>query len=310
VTSGVETVKGGGDLNGLHPYHGHNRLLLHALLYARRGWSVVPLFGIDENGCECRRDPCLSDPSKRGKHPRTLNGHDDATTDEADIRRWWGAWPTSNIGIRAGDGLVVIDVDPRHGGELTFEVLTAGREFPRTPTVCTGSGGQHYYFTSPNPMPRTGRDALGSGVDVKANAAGFVVAPPSLHYSGNRYRWLVYDAEPQPLPDHLVPLPRQTRTVDGRESLIPGTRHGRRYALAALRDECTRAAARVDGQGRRDGLFEAGPKLSRFIVSKDLRREDVASALAAAGEGSGLSRADAFSHACNGIDTGLAKGVA
>lgn len=303
MTGGVETVKGGGDLNGLHPYHGHNPLLLHALLYARRGWSVTPLFGIDENGCECRRDHCLADPTKGGKHPRTLNGHDDATTDETDIRRWWGAWPTSNIGVRAGAGLVAIDVDPRHGGESTFEALTAGHEFPRCPTVCTGSGGLHFYFTSPNPMPRTGRDALGPGVDVKANAGGFVVAPPSLHYSGNRYSWLVYDAEPQPLPDHLIPLPKAAREQGTLP--IPGERHGRRYALAALRDECNHAAARTDGQGRRDGLFEAGLKLSRFVASRDLRRDDVAAALADAGEVSGLSRSGAFSHAYNGIDTGL-----
>src|SRR5437762_216479 len=69
-----------------------------ALQYARDGWLVFPLFG---------------------KAPlKGSNGHRDATTDLEKIRAWWRTYPRANIGLATGSlsGLIVLDVDPRHGG--------------------------------------------------------------------------------------------------------------------------------------------------------------------------------------------------
>ena len=69
-----------------------------ALMYAGKGWHVFPLHTvIDGTTCDCRRS-C----PKPGKHPRTANGFKDATTDETQIRKWWGMWPDANIGIATG----------------------------------------------------------------------------------------------------------------------------------------------------------------------------------------------------------------
>src|SRR5579875_2962345 len=85
-------------------------ILTAALSYARRGWHVFP----------CR--PRAKDPDGR-LAPR---GHLQATTDEATIRRWWAASPHANIGIACGpSGLIVLDIDPRHGGDENLRDLLA-----------------------------------------------------------------------------------------------------------------------------------------------------------------------------------------
>src|SRR6266849_1224690 len=92
-----------------------NSTLDAALAYAARGWHVFPCHTpTPQGGCSCRRPSC----EDIGKHPRTKNGLQDATTEEATIRRWWKMWPEANVAIRTGaiSGLVVLDQDNRKGG--------------------------------------------------------------------------------------------------------------------------------------------------------------------------------------------------
>jgi hypothetical protein len=56
-----------------------------------------------------------------------------------------------NMGIRPRDGQMIIDIDPRNGGDEGFADLcmTVAEEFDEYPTVITGSGGRHVYMTIP-----------------------------------------------------------------------------------------------------------------------------------------------------------------
>ena len=165
--------------------------LLDAVLdYARCGWGVFPVYEVRDGKCACGAANC----SHPGKHPRARHGVKDATTDERVIRTWWRRWPNANIGIATGrhSGLVVVDIDPRNGGDKNLEILEDrhGR-LPRTLEVISGGGGRHLYFR----VPRTGPpirtvptlDGL-SGLELKADG-GLIVAPPSRHQTGRRYRW-------------------------------------------------------------------------------------------------------------------------
>ena len=174
---------------------GTNELLTAALEYAARGWSVFPLHTPVPGGCSCRNTKC----NCVGKHPRTKNGFLDATTDEAQIRRWWSQWPDANIGIRTGSvsGLLVVDVDNKggkQGGENLAAIAARFRGLPTTLTATTGSG-KHLFFKHPGTTVRGSASKLTDGVDVRADG-GYVVAAPSLHANGKRYGWQNVD---QPL---------------------------------------------------------------------------------------------------------------
>ena len=98
-------------------------LLEAALHYARQGWPVLPLHSVREGRCSCGRD-C---DRAAGKHPRSAHGVRDASVDEAVVRAWWARWPDANLGLATGhaSGLVVLDIDPAHGGEESLEALVA-----------------------------------------------------------------------------------------------------------------------------------------------------------------------------------------
>ena len=133
-------------------------LLDAALAYAARGWQVFPCHTPWEGGCSCFKHTTCPDI---GKHPRwsddTQHGLQDATTDEATIRRWWTQWPSANVAIRTGaiSGLVVLDRDDYKGGGDTLEELERTYSpLPETVLGLTGGGGS----TTPSPIrARTSR---------------------------------------------------------------------------------------------------------------------------------------------------------
>lgn len=161
-----------------------------ALALAARGLAVFPLHTPKPDGaCDCRR-AC----DNVGKHPRTKNGWKDATTDSAQVEKWWTTWRNANIGIACGpSGLVVLDVDPRHGGDESLADLRGvhGEDWLDTVTAITGGGGQHYLYRAPD-VPRIANSAgvLGPGLDIRGDG-GYIVAPPSRHETLNLYEWEV-----------------------------------------------------------------------------------------------------------------------
>lgn len=158
-----------------------NPLLDAALGYARRGWAVFPTWWIDETtgACACG-EPCASP----AKHPRTVHGFKDSTTDETRIRAYWEAWPRANIAIDCGrSGLAVVDVDTKKGaiGKATIRwyLERYTDAFSQAELVSTPTGGYHYYLAG---AAKTDQGALGAGVDVRS-VGGYVLAPPSIAFS-------------------------------------------------------------------------------------------------------------------------------
>ncbi len=143
-------------------------MLDDALRYAAMGWPVLSL---RPGG----KEP-LGDFFPRGVH--------DATTNERVIRAVWKDRPDANIGI-ACKRFVVIDIDPRNGGNETMaELVRLHGRLPETPVARTGSGGLHYLFDLPSFELR---GQAGPGVDVK-KPGGYIVAAPSR--TVGPYRWL------------------------------------------------------------------------------------------------------------------------
>ena len=181
------------------------RLAIAALTYARRGWSVVPMHTPGTHGCSCRRPECPGE----GKHPRIsweAQMHDAAT--EETVAEWWERWPDANVGVITGSlsDVVVVDVDPRNGGDATLQAIEDRRgPLPATTVARTGGGGWHHWFSVGG--ERLPSRVIGAGVELKGEG-GVVVAPPSMHASGTAYRWLVDPTtiDPAPLPPWLASL--------------------------------------------------------------------------------------------------------
>jgi len=157
-----------------------------ALALRARGWSVVPLHTPLARGCSCGRPECPS-PGKHPRLPWERWRQQRATVD--DVRRWWRRWPRANVGVVTGavSGVIVLDIDPRNGGDRSLEDLEAGYgSLPATVEADTGGGGRHLYFRHPGRaiVPRP----IAPGLDLKGDG-GLIVAPPSLHPSGATYRW-------------------------------------------------------------------------------------------------------------------------
>src|SRR2546423_1915388 len=64
-----------------------------ALNYAAQGWPVFSVHSVRGGVCTCQDRDCKS----AGKHPRTVHGLHDATTDAEQIVEWWTRWPDANI---------------------------------------------------------------------------------------------------------------------------------------------------------------------------------------------------------------------
>ena len=212
-----------------------------ALAYAARGWCVLPLNG---------KLPAI--PKAEGGR-----GYLDATTDAERITVWWHRWPTANVGIATrASGLLVVDIDDRHGGDATLASLEQEHgALPQTVEAITGSGGRHIYLRAPAPDTiHRKAEALGPGVD----APHYVVAPPSVHPdTGRKYEW---EASSRPdevplaaAPPWLLMLVQETkpaRVANREESggLIPeGRRNPTLASLAGTmrRKGMTQAAIRA-----------------------------------------------------------------
>ena len=137
----------------------------------------------------------------------TLHGYKDATRDPEEIKRWWTAHPTANIGIPTGaiSGFDVLDVDTRSDGDESLADLESklGR-IPDTVESLTGGGGRHIFFQH-HPGLRN-MTAARMGIDIRAGG-GYIVVPPSRHASGRRYHWelssLPEEVEIKPWPTDL-----------------------------------------------------------------------------------------------------------
>jgi Bifunctional DNA primase/polymerase, N-terminal len=99
--------------------------------------------------------------------------------DPEQLRIWWRRWPRANVAIITGriSDLVVVDVDPAHGGLGTLAAMEAEHLLlDRSATVLTPSGGRHYWFRRPggrlSNSNKAIRDRYGPGVDIRGRGAG------------------------------------------------------------------------------------------------------------------------------------------
>ncbi len=195
-----------------------------AARYLAGGWSVLPL--------------------RRGEKRPLIRWEmlQQERADAATVAQWFARWPDANIGIVTGEisNLIVLDVDPKHGGDDSLVELE--RRFgplPETVEAHTGGGGRHLYFAHPGSFVPN-RAGLAQGIDLRGDG-GYIVGPPSLHPSGQLYAWAPgrspEEMTPAALPRWLLfagPGPRARRSlVDWRQLVREGVNEGERNSTIA-----------------------------------------------------------------------------
>jgi len=175
-----------------------------ALWYAKLGYSVIPL-------------------QPKGKKPLLeWKPYQQQRAEKEEISSWWQEWPEANVGIVTGaiSGILVLDID---GWEGEQTIRYKGLYCPPSIISRTGGGNWHYLYRHPgfecrNFARQTG-ETLSRGLDFMGDG-DYMVAPPSIHHSGNPYKWYVSPREGVPVdaPPWLLQLiqnqPRGKR--DGR----------------------------------------------------------------------------------------------
>lgn len=250
-----------------------SRLARAALSYAGFGWRVLALHTPDAAGaCSCGREDCTK-PGKHPRHHRDLLSHGvyDATTSAELIASWWDMWPDANVGLATGE-LLVVDVDGAAGDASLQQLQRDHGPLPATLEATTGRG-RHLYFSAPSQPSGNSVGRLGKGLDVRGHG-GSIVAPPSLHADGRRYRWRSR-RRPAALPAWVATLLTDTPTAAPRTVPPPPAGGGdrrQRYFTAALRAELADVAAApaptpTQPGTRNDTLNRAAFRLGQLVAA-------------------------------------------
>jgi len=250
--------------------------------------------------CSCPDEACL-DP---GKHPRLRGWQRLATVDPVLVGEWWRRWPQANLALATGRRFDVLDLDGDQGVEALQAALCIEPLEHQGPVARTGGGGWHLLYA---PSGLGNRVKLLPGVDWRGRG-GLIVAPPSRHTSGGRYRWVrpltaTLSEVPAELRRLLAPPPTQ-RTTHPPTPAPAG--HSGGYGRAALaREQVTVATAPI---GRRNAtLNRAAFNLGQLVAAGLLDVEEVRAVLLTAALEAGNPEAKARATITSGLAGGVAK---
>lgn len=192
-------------------------------LYMEVGFLVLPThhprFSPSGNvTCSCNKERC----SWVGKHPAVQSYKALTPSTYLKRRKWYlqrfKDVPDLNIGFKVV-GFSVLDVDCNHGGAYSLGILREECPGLDETLAVSSPNGEHLYSSSTGLHQSAG--LLGMGLDIRSDAtSGFIVAPCSVHKSGEIYKWQVID-DPQPIPRAWIEqcAPKQRVGGENTESL-------------------------------------------------------------------------------------------
>ena len=167
------------------------------------------------------------------------------------------------------NGIVVIDIDPRSGGcESLLKIEEQYGRPPETWEVITGGGGLHLYYRYPQGVKIHSRNGWRPGIDIKA-AGGYVLAPPSNHVSGEKYRWTEGMAPSEiplaEIPDWLLKLlPQRNEQTNGRTYTL----HDAMPSLLERAKAYVNKADNASEGNRNDAAFRLAGHVAAFGIEE------------------------------------------
>ena len=187
----------------LHP----TQLKFDTNRYWKHGFSVIPL-GKDKR-------PLLEWREYQTRQPAL-----------EELREWFRNEPPA-IGIVTGriSGIVVLDIE--------HDAVFDKKYLPPTVIARTGGGGWHYYYRYPEGVEiKNSVKKLDPKIDIRSDG-GYVVAPPSLHPSGNHYEWIIKDfQEMDYLPEWIIKKLGESEEKKDWKEVLKGAEQGQRNNTA------------------------------------------------------------------------------
>jgi hypothetical protein len=251
-----------------------------ARVYAGSGWPVFVLGRSKRPVANCAACHTAGQGHDRaGCGCLTCHGFYAATTDLDRLAAMLAAVPSGLLAIRTGSasGLLVVDIDPRNGGQLDRTLMTP------TATVATGGGGWHLYYRHPG-VPTVGELPGHPGVDIKGDG-GYVAAPPSVHpRTRQAYQWAGQWAVAEMPPALRTAVTRPAAPVPPPPGKPSGTRPAAGISSpAALLAAHLRAVEDAPEGRRRVTLYGAARGAARMVLAGAITEQDACQALTAAG---------------------------
>ena len=159
-------------------------MLSEAQEYSKRGWVIHPLRSPDAKCKSPGKQPILTEWQKRTE-PAT----------EKELREWFEN-TDNNIGLVCGEasGTTIIDVDGP-----TFQYVFEGVDLDTLKSARTQGRGHLFFQYEPSLRSQKHHDLE---LEILSNGNNAVL-PPSVHVSGDVYRWADPDAPLQKMPDGL-----------------------------------------------------------------------------------------------------------
>ena len=304
----------------------NNPMLVAALEYAARGWSIFPV-------------PVGTKKSHKSA-ARTASGERwGATRDPDEIRADFRQWPGANIGLPCGpdNGIFCLECDTVAGGHAADGIASL-RDLesklgilPTTLMAHSPSGSLHYYFLYPPGIEiKNSASQVGPGIDIRG-IGGMMIVPPSRKPGVGVYEWLnptvpicaapawlldlltavvVPESDPQPTISEqakakIKPPPNYFESLaEFEDARIAG------WGASALANEAAEVAATALG-ARNDRLNKAAFNLGRIVGAdwSPLTAQEVTDQLMNAAMANGSIRDSGRQAALATIKSGLDKGI-
>ena len=201
--------------------------------YVDSGWSVLPVR-----------------PEEKRPYMTNWLQYTKTRAPKAMVEAWFNNLSGAGVGVVTGkiSNMVVLDVE--HDCPFPIEELL--KKYPTQMIAKSGGGGYHLFYQYPTNIPRvSNRVRIFDGADLRADG-GFIVLPPTMHPSGNRYEW-VKRGPLGAFPVALLELQAQTK-VQG-EGWITEALRG--VSEGGRNDTCARLAGYFFKKGMNYDIVEA-----------------------------------------------------
>ena len=201
--------------------------------YVDSGWSILPVR-----------------PDEKRPYMTNWLQYTKTRAPKAMVEAWFNNLTGAGVGAVTGriSNMVVLDVERT----CPYPIEDLLKKYPTQMIARSGGGGYHLFYQYPVNQSRvSNRVRIFEGADLRADG-GFIVLPPTMHPSGNRYEWL----KRGPLgtfPTALLDLQSQSKVMgDGwiTEALRGVSEGGRN-------DTCARLAGYFFKKGMNADIVEA-----------------------------------------------------